>query len=143
PIQGQQLPGYFFADLTMCFKLRDFEVRLEELDDGQIAGLLPVGQGSRLQDEPVLRAMGVGELEYEAGLAHARLADERHHLPTAAPSTVHRAADLRDLGVASDELAQAACHRRAEPRANNAGRAQIVDVGWCRRSHLDEALGEP
>src|SRR5262249_40629470 len=121
----------------------DPEVALEEVDDGQIAGPLPVGQSTRLQDEPLLRAMGARELEYEAGFAHAGLTDEREQLTTAAPGTVHCRADLLGLGVAPDELAQAARDRSPEPRANNAGRLQFVDVGWCRRSHLDNALGQP
>src|SRR5262249_59220171 len=37
-IQREQLAGHFFPNLPMCFALRDLEVRLEEVDDGQIAG---------------------------------------------------------------------------------------------------------
>lgn len=36
------------------------EVGPEEVDDGQIAGCLAVGQGAGLQDEPVLGAVGMG-----------------------------------------------------------------------------------
>src|SRR5215470_14397144 len=107
-IQREQLAGHFFPNLTVCFALGDLEVAPEEIDDGQIAGPLPVGQGSRLQDEPLLRAMGARELEHEARFAHAGLTHERHHLTTAAPGTVHCRADLLGLGVAPDELAQAA-----------------------------------
>ena len=87
--------------------------------------------------------MGARELEHEAGFAHAGLTDEREHLTTAAPGTGHCRADLLGLGVAPDELAQAARDRCTEPRANNAECAQCVGVGWCRRSHLDESLGQP
>ena len=71
PIQREELAGHLLADLAVGFAIVHLEVGPEEVDDRQVAGRLAVGHGARFQDEPVLRAVGVGELVDEAGLPHA------------------------------------------------------------------------
>ena len=50
--------------------------------------------------------MRVSELVDQARLAHARLADDRHHLAVAVSRELLGAAQLLQLGVAADEPRQ-------------------------------------
>jgi hypothetical protein len=81
----RKLPRDFFADLAMRVAVRDLEVALQEVDDGEIAGRPAVGDRAGFHDAPVLRAVGVGELVEQARLAQARLAHDRDELAVATP----------------------------------------------------------
>ena len=61
-------------------------------------------------------AVGVGELEDEAGLADAGLADEGDDLAVALAARARAPAKLLHLGVAADEAGQPARRGCLEPR---------------------------
>ncbi len=98
-IEREELAGHLLADLAGGLAIVHLEVGLEEVDDRQVAGRLAVGHGARFQDEPVLGAVGVGELVDEAGLPHAGFPHEGDELAVAIVGEGERAADLLDLGV--------------------------------------------
>ena len=128
------------------------EVALEQIDDRQVAGRLAVGHGARLQDEPVLGPVGVGELVEQPRLAHPGLADDRHQLTAPGAGLLEGPAELLDLGVAADEARQAAGRGRLEARSRRRRPRPLVDLDrlakpfhrdGAQRLHLDVALGEP
>ncbi len=95
--------------------------------------------------------MGVGQLEGQARLAHARLAHDRNHLTASLPGLVDRAAELLDLGVATHKGREPARGGGLEPRAHGADPGELVDLDGAgqalhghgpERGHLHEALGE-
>ena len=79
-VERQHVPGDLGADRARVVAVRDLEVRLEEIDDRQVRGRLPVRHGEALEDEPSLGPMGMDELVEEAGLPHAGLPDDGHDL---------------------------------------------------------------
>jgi len=68
-----------------------------------------------LQDEPVLRAVEVGDLVDEARLPHAGFPHEGDKLPVALVRDGQRPPDPLDLGVAADEPRQSPRGGRVEP----------------------------
>ena len=114
-IQREELAGHLLADLAVGLAIVHLEVGLEEVDDRQVAGRLAVGHGARFQDEPVLGAVGVGELVDEAGLPHAGFPHDGDELAVAIVREGQRPADLLDLGVAADEPRQSPRGGRVEP----------------------------
>src|SRR5262249_36555434 len=82
-VEGEQLTRDPLAHRASVSAGLDAEVRLEQLDDGQITRRLAVRDGSALQDQPALRPVGVAELPDEARLTDAWLADERDDLAVA------------------------------------------------------------
>jgi hypothetical protein len=83
PIQREEFASHLLTDLAVRFAILHLEVGLEEVDDGQVAGRLAVGHGARFQDQPVLSAVGVGDLVDEAGLPHPGLPDDGDQLAAA------------------------------------------------------------
>src|SRR4029453_8256453 len=61
PIQSKELAGPLLANLAVGFAIVHLEIRLEEIDDREVAGRLAVGHGARLQDEPPRWRGGGGE----------------------------------------------------------------------------------
>jgi len=110
------------------------EVGLEEVDDGHIAGCLAVGHGARFQDEPLLRAVRVGELVDEAGLPHAGFPHDGDELAVAIVREGERPADLLDLGVSADEPGQSPRGGRVEAGPLRARSGERVDLHGLRQA---------
>ena len=96
----------------MIVLVADLEVALEQVDHGQVAGRLAVGDGGGFENQPILHPMGVGELVDEPGLAHAGFAHDGDHLAATRASLFEHSAQVLDLGVAADEARKAAERRR-------------------------------
>jgi hypothetical protein len=60
-VQAQHPPQHLGAYLSVVIPVADLEVALQQVDHGQVAGGLAVGDGRGLQDQPVLHPMRVGE----------------------------------------------------------------------------------
>ena len=151
PVQREELAGDLLPDLAVGLAVVHVEVGLEEIDDGQVAGRLAVGHGARLQDEPVLGAVGVGELVEQARLAHPGLADGRHELTVPGASLLEALAELLDLGVPADEAGEPAGRRGLQARSQRADPGELVDLDrggqalhghGAQWGHLHEAFGE-
>src|SRR5262249_9098925 len=99
-----------------------------ETDGGRVAGAVAEGEGARLQDEPVLGAMGVGELVHEAGLADAGFPHNGHELAATLAGEGERTADLVDLGVAADEARRPPGGGDVKPASLGAGAGEGVDL---------------
>ncbi len=125
-VQGEDSPGDLFQDVSMRVAVADPEIALQEIDHGQVAGGLAVRHRACFQHEPALRARGAHQLEDEARLAHARLADDGRHLPTALPGLLQRAMELCELGVAAHEPGEAARGGCLEPRAHLASLRHLI-----------------
>ena len=81
-----------------------------------------------------MRAVGVRELPEETRLAHARLADHRHHLAVPARRAGERLAELIQLHVPAHEAGEPPRGRRLEPSAPAARPQQLVDLHRGRRA---------
>ena len=88
--------------------IADAEIAAEQLDHGPVARGLAVGHRSCLEDQPLLDAVRVRQLEGEARLAHAGLAHDGGHLSAAVFDLLDRAVELRDLGIAAHEAREPA-----------------------------------
>ena len=134
PIQREELAGHLLANLAVGLAIVHLEVGLEEVDDRQVAGRLAVGHGARFQDEPVLGAVGVGELVDEAGLPHAGFPHDGDELAVAIVREGERPADLLDLGVAADEPRQSPRGGSVEPGPLRARSGERVDLHGVRQA---------
>jgi hypothetical protein len=70
----------------------------------------------------------MGELIEQAGLAHARLTDDRHHLALPSPGALPCLEELVQLGVTPHETRQAPRCGGLEPRAHQSGTQEFVDL---------------
>ena len=104
----QDLPDDLLPDLPRVVATLDPEITAKQLDHGQVGGSLSVGSRGRLQDEPAVHSVGMGELPEEARLADTRLADYCHHLAVSEAGLVEGVPELIELAVASDEASEAA-----------------------------------
>ena len=134
PVQREELAGDLLADLPVGLAVVHLEVGPEEIDDRQIAGRLAVGHGTRLQDEPVLSAVGVGELVDEAGLPDAGFPHDGDELAVAIVREGQRPAELLDLGVSADKPCESPRGGSVEPGPLRARSGERVDLHGVRQA---------
>ena len=129
----------------------DTEIGLEEVNDGEIGGGLAIRDRAAREQEPAVGAVRVGELIEQAGLAHARLADDCHHLALPGPSPLPRLAELVQFGITPHEARQAPRRGGLQPRAHRSGTQELVDLNRLlqslhrhgpQRCNLDETLDQ-
>src|SRR4029453_15089597 len=120
PIQGHGLPEDLLSDIPVRILLSDAEVVLEELDDGEIAVRLAVGDRSGLENQPAVDTMGMRELEDDPGFAHARLTHDRGHLTSAVARPFDGSPELLHFAVPSDEAREPSSGRDLQTRADRA-----------------------
>ena len=126
-VQREELPGDLLADLALIVAVLDLEVDLEQVDDREVRRRLPVRHGASLDYEPGARAMRPRELEEEAGFPDAGLADHRGQLAVTTAGLLERAAEVLDLGVASDEPAERSRRHRLQPAADRSRADDLED----------------
>jgi hypothetical protein len=113
----EQLPDDLVTERRPGIVVRDLEVALKEIDDGQVRSGLVVRIRAGLEDSPAMGLMATGKLVTQAGLPHPGLAHQPHHLPS--PWL-----DLRQQLVQDGEL------RR--PTHKSTQRARVVPCQPCR-----------
>ena len=135
----------------MIVPVADLEVALEQVDHGQVAGRLAIGDGGSVQDQPLLYPMGMGELVDQPGLAHPRLADDGDYLAAARAGLTQDPAQMLDLRIAARKARQAAQGRglQACPGLTRPRQLEDLDRLWealygnrPQRPHLDVPLGK-
>src|SRR4029450_10663970 len=98
-IEGEALAGPLLSNTSSVVTGLDPTIGLEQVDDGQVSCCLAIGDRVTREEEPARDAMGLRELPEEPGLAHAGLADDRHHLTMATAGAVQGLAELVQLAV--------------------------------------------
>jgi hypothetical protein len=98
----------------------------------EIAGRLAVGRRAGLEDQPALDAVGVGQLEGQTRLAHARLAHDRDHLTLALLGPVDRSAELVGFLGSTHEGGEPAHRCGLESRTDDADPGELVDLNGAR-----------
>jgi hypothetical protein len=150
-VEREQLAGHLLPDLAQVVPVLDLEIALEQVDHRPVARRLAVRHGGALEDQPALQAMRVDELVDEAGLAHARLADHRRHLPMTVAGELLGAAELLQLGGAAGEARKPAPGGRLQPGPREPRPCHLVNVHrvgeppdrhGAKRLHLDVALDQ-
>jgi hypothetical protein len=150
-VQGQQPPGHLLSDVPIRVAVGDPEIALEQIDDGQVAGGLAVGDGTGLEHEPALDAMGVGELEDQPRLPDAGLPHNGRDLPAALTRLLQCAPELLHLSVPPHEAREPPRCGGLEPRPDGADSGELIDLdggGQPPDRHgpqgrdLDKALGQ-
>ena len=58
------------------------EVGFEQVDDGEVRGIFPIGDRAAFEDQPVVGALHLRQLIAQAGFADAGLPDDADDLPT-------------------------------------------------------------
>ena len=114
PIERQDLAGELLVHLAPSVPVVDPEVALEEIDHRQVGGGLAVGHRARLQHEPAVRPVGVGQFPEQARLADAGLAHGGDHLAVALAGALQGHAERLHLGVPPDEAREPPRARRPE-----------------------------
>ena len=127
-VQGEELSRHLLADLACFIAPLDLEIAPEELDERQKRRRLSIGDRDALDDQPALRAVGVGELPEEARLAYTGLADDGHDLAVPDAGTIQGLAELLHLRVASDEAREATGGGRLQPRAHGPGADDLEEL---------------
>ena len=127
-VQGEKLPGQLLPNRPRAVPVLDPEVGLEQIDHRQVGRRLPVRDRARLEHEPAVDPVRVGDFPDQARLAHARLPHDRHDLPLAVAGAAQRLAQLVQLARAAHEAGQASRRRRVEPRSPRPGAGQLVDL---------------
>src|SRR5262245_25494997 len=61
-IEAEDLASHLLANLAVGFTIVELEVRLEETDDGQVAGRPAVGHRACFQNEPAVGAVRTSKL---------------------------------------------------------------------------------
>ena len=74
-VERHDLAEHLLADVPMRIALTDPEVRPEEIDDGQVAGRLAIGDGAGLEDQPAVDTVRMSELEHQPRFPDAGLPD--------------------------------------------------------------------
>ena len=141
--ERQDLPDDLLPDLPRVVATLDPEITAKQLDHGQVGGSLSVGSRGRLQDEPAVHSVGMGELPEEARLAHARLPDYCNNLAVSEAGLVEGVTEQLELDGASDEAGEAANGCRLQPRAHGPDSNDLVDlhgVGESLHRHRAERL---
>src|SRR5262249_4050368 len=101
--ERQNLPGDLLPDLPGVVPVLDLEVRLEEIDQGQVRGGLAVRDRAASEDEPAVGLMGVHELVEEARLADPGFAHYSNDLAMPPLGPFQCPAERCQLGVAAHE----------------------------------------
>ena len=81
-IQQAELAHDLVADRLLLVARVQPEVGLEQVDDGEVWGILAVGDRAAFEDQPAVGALRLGHLIAQAGFADTRLPDEADDLPT-------------------------------------------------------------
>jgi hypothetical protein len=89
-VEVEESRGHPFPYGARVIPFLDVEVASEEGDHGPVGRARVERSGEGLEDPPLVREMAGRELSREAGLAHARLAHERHDLAVTISSVLHR-----------------------------------------------------
>src|SRR5262249_28658521 len=118
----------------------DFEVALQEVDNGQVARRFPIRDRGDLKDQPIVEATGVRELIEEARLAYPCFANDRRHLTTICAHELMGMAEVCQLGIAPDKAGKPTCGRGFKPRSRGTGTNDLEDLDRFSESlHRDEA----
>src|SRR4029453_18386980 len=75
----------FLGTVSRCVvgaKNWQLEVGLEQVEDGEVWGILPISDRAAFEDEPAVRALHLGQLIVQTGFADAGLPDKADDLPT-------------------------------------------------------------
>ena len=81
-IQQAELAHDLVVDRLLLVARVQPEVGLEQVDDGEVRGIFPVGDRAAFEDQPAVGALRLGHLITQAGFADTRLPDEADDLPT-------------------------------------------------------------
>ena len=110
-VQAKHAPEHLVAHLAMVVTVADLEVALQQIDDWQVAAGLAIGNGRRVQHEPTLHPVRVGELVHQPGFADTGLTHDGHHLATSGRGLAQPVAQMLDLGIAADEARETSQRR--------------------------------
>src|SRR5215475_6116225 len=127
-IEGNDSTRHLCSDLAQVVSVLDLEVALEELDDGQIARSLGVGDTSTPQYEPALQRMRVGKFIGKARLAHASLAHEGGNLAATFAGKLQKTPELFELGIATHKVCEPPSGGRLQAGPDLAGPNERVDL---------------
>jgi hypothetical protein len=81
-IQQAELAQDLVADRLRLIARVQPEVGAEQVDDGEVRGIFPVGDRATFEDQPAVGALRLDYLIAQAGFADTRLPDEADDLPT-------------------------------------------------------------
>jgi hypothetical protein len=89
-VEREHLPGHTSPDSTRVVTVLHLDVALQQVEHREVRRGFAVGHRGALQHPPALSTVRVDHLVDQARLAHAGLAEERHHLPVPGASPLQR-----------------------------------------------------
>src|SRR4030095_3020024 len=127
-VEREQMSGRLGANRADVVTLVDAEIRLQKLDDGEIAGGPAIRDGAGLERPKWERTMGTDQLVEHARLAYTRLTHDGHDLAVAVSRRVEGRVKLRQLRIPSNEAAQAPLGGSLNPVSHGARRQHFEDL---------------
>jgi hypothetical protein len=150
-VQRQQLARHAFADFPLAVAVLDLEIRIQELDDGQVRCGSAIGDRAAFEDQPAVGAVRLRELPEQPRFPHPGLAHDGDGLPVPGDSALERLCQLLQLTRAPDKAGQASGRRRLEARPHGPHSAHLIglhrlaqsfNVDWPQRFDLQVTLGQ-
>src|SRR5215510_1013407 len=129
-VERQDLSCHLLMDRSGAVVNIDLEILLEQFDHRQVRRCSAVGNGTCLDNQPVRCMLRMNEFMHQPRLAHACLANDRHHLTATAASKLLGAAELLQLDVATDKARQTSPKSGLKPSSRGAGACHLVN--WQR-----------
>jgi len=143
-VQGQEAADHLLPHVVRVIVVADAEVAAEEVDEGQVRRRLPEGDGERFQGETAGRAVQPFELQEQAGLADAGVADDAHDLAVPLLGQLQRLLELVQFAGPPHEGGEAAPGAGLEPRPDLRGAQELVGVdGLAAALHRHRPQGRP
>src|SRR4029453_9259867 len=133
-IQRQQLARDLLANLPRLVSRLDLKIDPEQLDDRQKRCRFALGNRTAFDDQPALRAIGVGELPVQTGLANARLSNDSDDLAVPVAGALEGLSELVQLAVAPYETCEAARGGGVQTRAYCRCSCDFEDLEWELKS---------
>jgi len=133
----------------------ELKVGFEQVDDGEVGGLLAICRRAAFEDPPALRALHLGQLITQAGFADTRLPHDAHHLPATYRDLCQNLTQHGQFALPADEATQWALpiylqRRASRPHLHDGVGASTVSAASprCSRPHhiaprLPQGLANP
>ena len=108
-VERQHLPGHSDPDGACVVAILHPDITLQQVEPREIRCGFAVGHGGTLEHQPAPGTVRVDCLVYQARLAHAGLAEDRHHLPMPGACPLQRQGQRRQLRLPAHKAGEPTC----------------------------------
>ena len=151
-VERQHLPRHSGPDGAGVVAVLHLDIALQQVEHREVRRGFAVGHRGALEHQPALGAVRVDHFVHQARLAHAGLAEERHHLPVPGARPLQRLVQRRQLRLPAHKAGEPAGDCGLQAPADGAGPDQLEDLHGLvhpldrhgsQGVDLDQALHQP